>query len=58
MERMASPQDMRTHDLYWLLDLNEAIDVFKDMNDLDCVPPGPIRDPNYKGTPFVKEGLI
>jgi|GEM_PF-5346829 len=51
MDGKATHDDMRTHDLYWLLDLNEAIDVWQDMNDLDRTAPIPA---GFTGTKWVR----
>lgn len=51
MDGKATYDDMEKHDLYWLMDVNEAIDVFQDMNDLDLRPPVPL---GFVGTPFVR----
>ncbi len=51
MDGKATHADMDRHDLYWLLDLNEAIDVWQDMNDLDLRPPIP---EGAKGTDYVR----
>ena len=39
---------MDQFDFEWLLDLNEAIDVWQDMNDPETRPPVN-DDPNFKG---------
>lgn len=41
MDHMCTHDDLDKRDLYWLLDLNEAIDVHQDMNDLDLREPFP-----------------
>jgi hypothetical protein len=51
MEQKATHDDMDKRDLYWLLDLNEAIDVWQDTNDLDSTAPIPA---GYTGTSFVR----
>lgn len=51
MEKKATHDDMRKNDLYWLLDLNEAIDVWGDMNDLDRTAPIPA---GFTGTKYVR----
>lgn len=39
MDGKATHADMDRYDLEWLLDLNEALDVWQDMNDLNVRPP-------------------
>jgi hypothetical protein len=39
MEGKTTWTEVSQNDLYWLLDLNEALDVYQDMNDLDVRPP-------------------
>lgn len=51
MDGKATHLDMETHDLYWLMDVNEAIDVWQDMNDLDCRPR---FAPGFTGTRYVR----
>lgn len=41
MEGKTTYAEIEARDLYWLLDLNEAIDVWRDVNDLDVSPPVP-----------------
>ena len=51
MDGKATWRDMMENDIYWLLDLNEAMDVWQDMNDLDLRPP---IAPGANGTSTVR----
>jgi len=48
MDGKATHADMDQFDFEWLLDVNEAIDVWQDMNDHEVRPPVS-TDPNFKG---------
>lgn len=51
MDGKATHDDMDKRDLYWLMDLNEAIDVWQDMNNLHVREPFP---EGFTGTAFVR----
>ena len=48
MDGKAKDWQMDCNGFEWLLDLNEAIDVWQDMNDHEVRPPVN-DDPNFKG---------
>ena len=49
MDGKATISELATMDLYEVMDLNEAMDVWGDMNDLDCGLP---FDPTAKGSDY------
>lgn len=53
MEGKTTYAEIDTRDIWWLLDVNEALDVWRDQNNLDVTLP---HAPGFQGTDAVRLG--